>query len=189
MKGIIIIGAVGLCLVCFSPALSEEPPPFATTSLEIIKLLMGDTEQASKEVAGAGGKSEWKAIMSGKKTGNKNSPPRVAMSINFIYDSDVVTDESKPLIKELGTALASPQLNGFTFIIAGHTDSDGSESFNLALSRKRAVRVKELLVYSFDIPASKLKIGAFGESRPIASNETVEGKAMNRRVEITRVVK
>ncbi len=67
--------------------------------------------------------------------------------------------------------------------IEGYTDSIGSESYNMELSRKRAQAVADYLV-SQGIDASRLQVIPMGESNPVASNKTAEGRAMNRRVEI-----
>jgi len=67
--------------------------------------------------------------------------------------------------------------------IIGHADSDGAEDFNLDLSRRRASSVAQYLV-SRGVLADRLYVDGRGESAPIASNATPEGKAMNRRVEI-----
>ncbi len=67
--------------------------------------------------------------------------------------------------------------------IIGHADSDGAEDFNLDLSRRRASSVAQYLV-SRGVLADRLYVDGRGESAPIASNATAEGKAMNRRVEI-----
>jgi len=66
--------------------------------------------------------------------------------------------------------------------IDGHTDSDGSDAFNLKLSDGRAASVKKYLV-SKGIDESRLVSEGFGESQPIASNDTPEGRQQNRRVE------
>jgi len=66
--------------------------------------------------------------------------------------------------------------------IQGHTDSSGSAAYNLQLSIKRAQAVKDLLVRN-NISANRLTVKGFGESKPIASNETVAGRNENRRVE------
>ena len=67
--------------------------------------------------------------------------------------------------------------------IIGHADSDGAEDYNLNLSRERASSVAQYLV-SRNVLADRLYVDGRGESAPIASNATAEGKAMNRRVEI-----
>ena len=67
--------------------------------------------------------------------------------------------------------------------IIGHADSDGAEDYNLDLSRRRASSVAQYLV-SRNVLPDRLYVDGRGESAPIASNATAEGKAMNRRVEI-----
>jgi len=70
---------------------------------------------------------------------------------------------------------------GLTVEIQGHTDSKGSEKYNQKLSENRALAVKQLLV-SNGISASRLTTKGFGESKPVASNDTEDGRAHNRRV-------
>ena len=70
------------------------------------------------------------------------------------------------------------------FHIGGHTDSQGSDEYNLKLSKERAASVREFLV-SKGIPASRLTSEGYGESRPIATNNTAAGRQENRRVEIS----
>jgi len=71
------------------------------------------------------------------------------------------------------------------FLIEGHTDSDGDENLNLKLSEDRANAVSKKLV-EMGIPADRLTTKGFGESKPMAGNETAEGKALNRRVEFVK---
>jgi outer membrane protein OmpA-like peptidoglycan-associated protein/tetratricopeptide (TPR) repeat protein len=68
--------------------------------------------------------------------------------------------------------------------IYGHTDNEGSASSNLSLSEKRAVAIKNYLI-AHGIPANRLSSRGFGETQPIESNETPEGKARNRRTEFS----
>jgi outer membrane protein OmpA-like peptidoglycan-associated protein len=69
-------------------------------------------------------------------------------------------------------------------LIVGHTDADGNEAYNQELSERRAELVKQILVENFDLAADRLSTEGAGETRPIASNATPEGRAANRRVEI-----
>lgn len=70
--------------------------------------------------------------------------------------------------------------------VAGHTDSVGTEENNQALSERRAVTVSQYLA-SKGIPEQRFLVAGFGETQPVATNDTSEGRAMNRRVEITVV--
>jgi outer membrane protein OmpA-like peptidoglycan-associated protein len=72
------------------------------------------------------------------------------------------------------------------FNISGHTDSTGNASFNLKLSKERAAAVKNYLV-SNGVAANRLTSEGFGDTQPIGSNKTKEGKASNRRVEVKYV--
>lgn len=72
-------------------------------------------------------------------------------------------------------------------LIVGHTDSDGDADKNLELSKKRAQSVKNMLVKEFGIDASKLETDGKGETEPINSNDTLQDKANNRRVEFILV--
>lgn len=67
-------------------------------------------------------------------------------------------------------------------IIEGHTDSVGSEKYNISLSQRRAESVKQYLVQNYSIDPSRLEAKGYGESQTIADNETKEGRQMNRRV-------
>jgi OOP family OmpA-OmpF porin len=100
---------------------------------------------------------------------------------------DVNSDALKPAGKDELAALAS-QLKGMSEIqnikIVGHTDSSGSEDYNQTLSQRRAIAVKNYLLDQ-GIPASTMSTLGMGESSPVASNATREGRAQNRRVEIT----
>lgn len=73
---------------------------------------------------------------------------------------------------------------GATLRIEGHTDSQGGTRGNQALSQRRAIAVREHLLARVPIPSSRVEATGLGEERPIASNETEEGRARNRRIEI-----
>jgi outer membrane protein OmpA-like peptidoglycan-associated protein len=67
-------------------------------------------------------------------------------------------------------------------VIEGHTDSRGSDTYNQALSQRRADSVRKYLIDKFGISASRLTAKGYGESKPIADNNTAEGRQRNRRV-------
>ena len=72
------------------------------------------------------------------------------------------------------------------FLIEGHTDSQGSDAYNLKLSDERAASVKEYLIEQ-GLPATRLSSEGFGESKPVATNATAAGRQQNRRVEISLI--
>ena len=112
--------------------------------------------------------------------------PRVGALIQFDYDSDKIKDESYPLLRQFGESFQK-DLPDAAFAIEGHADSQGTDEYNADLSQRRAQAVKTFLISSFQIDESRLNVKAYGESRPIASNESEEGRALNRRVEFVRV--
>jgi OOP family OmpA-OmpF porin len=77
----------------------------------------------------------------------------------------------------------NPLLN---IVVEGHTDSLGSAEYNQRLSEKRAMAVKEYFVMK-GIESHRMNAMGYGESRPVASNETEAGRAKNRRVQLTPV--
>lgn len=93
---------------------------------------------------------------------------------NIRSDARPVLDEAVKMLKEQGSVHV---------IVEGHTDSIGSNAYNMKLSRRRADAVKKYLV-SHGIAARRIKTEGFGKTRPVASNDTDEGRAQNRRVEI-----
>lgn len=102
-------------------------------------------------------------------------------NIYFDYDSDVIRKESYPVLDNVVEQIKS--LGAYKkIIIEGHCSSEGTDEYNMNLSGRRATSVKKYLV-SKGLDPAKLDIAAYGESRPIATNETEEGRSQNRRVE------
>ena len=103
-------------------------------------------------------------------------------SVYFDSDSDVIQERSYPLLFDLTQALlANPSI--LRVQVAGHTDSRASDEHNLDLSRRRAASVMRFLI-SAGIAVERLESEGYGESRPIDTNETEEGRQANRRVEV-----
>lgn len=99
----------------------------------------------------------------------------------FALDGDTVDAASKERLSELGQRLSSC---AFTSIeVAGHTDSTGSDSYNRALSQKRAESVRRVLVAA-GVPADRVTARGHGSKEPVADNTTDAGRVANRRVEI-----
>jgi outer membrane protein OmpA-like peptidoglycan-associated protein len=101
--------------------------------------------------------------------------------ILFGYDSSTLQPEAKTNISKLAVILKKyPDTN---ILVTGHTDSDGAEEYNQTLSEQRAKAVSDYSMYQ-GISSSRLSVIGLGENEPVSSNETVEGKRLNRRVEI-----
>jgi len=106
------------------------------------------------------------------------------------YSKTVLFDLNKATIRpESGEALSSiadimKEYPTTVFLIGGHTDSQGSDAYNLNLSKERAASVREYLITK-GIPTNRLTSEGYGESMPIASNKTAKGRQDNRRVEIS----
>jgi outer membrane protein OmpA-like peptidoglycan-associated protein len=71
------------------------------------------------------------------------------------------------------------------FEVGGHTDADGADDYNLKLSQQRADAVKEQLI-KLGIAAARLTAKGYGETKPIGDNNSLDGKANNRRVEFVK---
>ena len=100
--------------------------------------------------------------------------------IRFESGRAIIDRDSVGLLDRLiETALRCPNAN---IEIAGHTDADGDDGFNQALSEKRAQAVADYLVRA-GLPADRFKAMGYGSLQPVASNDTDEGKAQNRRIE------
>jgi OmpA-OmpF porin, OOP family len=103
----------------------------------------------------------------------------VVRAIDFEYNSTRLTAPAQQTLDEVAAALLTqPELN---VEIQGHTDSVGSEAYNLDLSKRRAGAVKVYLVGK-GLRASALAAKGYGKAKPLASNDTAEGRAQNRRV-------
>jgi OmpA-OmpF porin, OOP family len=102
--------------------------------------------------------------------------------ILFDFDDDTLRPESEPMLDEIAELLgARPDMK---LDIVGHTDNQGTAEYNLDLSRRRAASVVEALVDNYDIDADRLTASGAGLTQPVASNDTEEGRAKNRRVEL-----
>ncbi|MDZ7846939.1 MAG: OmpA family protein [Owenweeksia sp.] len=106
----------------------------------------------------------------------------ILYGINFETNSAVLKESSKGVLSNLGVLLQED--TNLKLVIEGHTDSDGSDSYNLELSEKRAKAVRAYLAAEYKINDSRLRAKGMGESYPIADNTNAVGKAANRRVEL-----
>ncbi len=114
---------------------------------------------------------------------------RVGEGIKITFNSGILFDVNKAALKpdaqtnlqELATVLN--KYSDTNILIEGHTDSDGTDEHNLDLSKQRAQSVANYLA-GLSVDATRMTQMGYGESQPVMSNDTAEGKAANRRVEI-----
>jgi len=103
-------------------------------------------------------------------------------NIQFEFDSSVLRTSSYPVLDATSTALRA---SGSACELDGFASSEGTAAHNMKLSRDRANSVKTYLVNS-GVDAKKLKVKAYGETHPIATNDTEDGRILNRRVEFKK---
>lgn len=106
---------------------------------------------------------------------------RVELDVKFDFDRQVVKPDSYADIRDVAEFMK--QFPQTTTVVEGHTDSVGTEAYNQNLSEGRAMAVREVLVGEFGIHPGRVDAIGFGEARPVADNESEEGRAINRRVE------
>lgn len=101
----------------------------------------------------------------------------------FDFDKSVLKEEGKVALQELGDKIKAKGAKVVDIDIIGHTDSTGTDDYNMGLSVRRAQTVADYII-SEGIDASIIDVSGEGENNPIASNDTGEGRAENRRVDV-----
>ncbi len=112
---------------------------------------------------------------------------QVDLTVNFAHDSDQVLAEGHVQVLEIANALRAPELKTTRVRIEGHTDSNGEADYNLDLSYRRAVTVMRTLVEEYQLGSDRFQVKGYGETKPISTNETDAGRALNRRVTLVRL--
>ena len=110
----------------------------------------------------------------------------VSLEVYFEYDSARITRGAMLQLAALGRALSSAELAPYRYLVAGHTDATGADAYNLDLSRRRALAVRDYLVSSFPIDPPRLTAVGFGFRR--LKRPDAPCAAINRRVEVLLVV-
>jgi OOP family OmpA-OmpF porin len=104
-------------------------------------------------------------------------------SVKFESNHAEVGDEAKATLDQLAAKVKGSK--GYVLEIQGFTDSVGTDDYNLALSQRRSENVVRYLVQQHEIPLFRMFILGLGEAKQVEDNKTKEGRAANRRVEIT----
>ena len=114
---------------------------------------------------------------------SKNSDNRQELRrIFFDEDSDMIDSQYRPWLQQLADALAEDPTAIVT--LEGHTDGLGREAYNLGLSNRRAIAVRNALVNELHVPKARLTATGIGSAAPLQPNSSAAGRAYNRRVEV-----
>lgn len=112
-------------------------------------------------------------------------PPSIDLYVNFKFNSSEVDPASLTVLKSLSAALNSSELRQAKLLIIGHTDAKGGDDYNLLLSTKRSIAVRDLLISAFKVDGSKIIATGKGKSELKDASKPFDG--INRRVEIRNV--
>ena len=153
----------------------------------IINYYMINNEQARKDMETAAalghkGALEWLTPKTETKQ-TEGTPLNVKPAVYFDHNKSNIKPSYHKLLGKAGAVL-NGESSRISIMLSGYTDSTGTEKYNDALSMERANAVKVYLMQNFRISLERITVKAYGESMPIASNDTEEGRALNRRVEI-----
>src|ERR1700747_2606695 len=111
--------------------------------------------------------------------------PKIDLEINFDYNSANISSKSLPSVQALGRALSNPELKGSTFIVAGHTDAVGGDSYNQDLSERRADSIKHYLMDNYHISSADLVTVGYGKTKLKDPNQPLA--EVNRRVQVVNM--
>jgi outer membrane protein OmpA-like peptidoglycan-associated protein len=114
-----------------------------------------------------------------------SSKPKIDLDIQFDYNSADISKSSMSAVQELGKALSNASLKGSTFVVAGHTDAVGGESYNQGLSERRADTIKKYLTEKYGINGTDLVTVGYGKTKPKDPNAPMD--PVNRRVQVVNM--
>lgn len=103
-------------------------------------------------------------------------------SVHFAFNRDNLTKDAQAALDQLATDV--PNTKGYIITVEGATDSVGSTEYNYDLSQRRADSVIQYLASKYSIPAHKIYLIGLGKDKPVEANNTREGRAKNRRVDV-----
>ncbi|NUF49374.1 OmpA family protein [Gilliamella sp. ESL0250] len=134
-----------------------------------------------------------KIIIKEEKVIMKEAPSVIRLDSLALFESgqsSLKSDSTKILVNalvEMKKQINANHGTGWLILVAGHTDSTGDENKNIQLSLERATAVRDWIIKASDIPETCFAIQGYGAKKPLVSNDTLEGRAQNRRVEISLV--
>ncbi len=154
------------CALCISQAAAEP----AYTKDQLVEHLIGTIDLGAARAICIGTAEECQPEV----------PPALDMMVNFEFDSDALTPETRDSLRVFATALNDPRLEVADFLVEGHTDAVGSASYNLDLSERRAGAVTAYLI-ELGVAAERLQALGRGDMNPRAPDPF---DPVNRRVEM-----
>jgi len=158
--------------------------PSALTNLAEPMDLSGGGGTEGGKTSAVPGFSSLEDLLNGTKPLTAETPPiLMPTDLLFGYDSDALRPEAAESLSKLGTIIRNARTS--TFRIEGHTDSFGTDTYNDALSLRRAEAVKAWLVTTMGIPGERISTAGLGKSHPLVSvTGSIPEQQLNRRVEI-----
>jgi OmpA-OmpF porin, OOP family len=103
-------------------------------------------------------------------------------SVKFAFNKDNLTKKSKDALDQLAADL--PNTKGYIIALEGGADAVGGKDYNYDLSQRRANSVIQYLASKYNVPAHKIYVIGLGKDKPVESNDSAKGRAMNRRVDV-----
>lgn len=191
-----LAGCLAVACFAFSAADAADPAPgFADNAEQITRALtappcrtrslkIGSAKASTRAIrvmAREGGQTVCKEVLVAEGQAETSG---VNLKIEFDVNAHAIRPESYALLAELARALQGEALKDRAMVIRGHTDSDGKDAHNLALSLRRAEAVRDHLTAGFGIAGHRLRVEGWGEAHPLAPNDSAAHKQRNRRVEI-----
>jgi len=157
------------------PVIKHEEPAPVVAEPPVVKFLDDDNDGVENSV------DKCPTTKAGLKVDKNGCAITIKIEALFIYDTSTITPETD-MQKILDFAKFLNENKMYGTIINGHTDSVGSLKYNQKLSERRAIAIKNILIEN-GVEASRIKTIGYGEVKPIATNKTKEGRALNRRIE------
>lgn len=194
MHRLLFAAALGLAVLLVAPAQGEGQVGTEEQVLELkfeAQNLVFETVDlvfAAEDIEG--GSAEIAGTVENLQVTETETEIRIELSGDVLFDFDKadIRSEAEPVLN--GVADVLKQHPDAAVTIAGYTDAKGSDSYNLALSERRAASVKDWLVSNGGVNGAKLTVQGFGEANPVAPNanpdgsDNPDGRQKNRRVEI-----
>ena len=184
---VIAVAFLFLCC-CASPWLATaQSAPEATAIIRSLAPRSGQIHAPSgRPLDGPAQPPPTESVIIRNKTLKIDLSRQIDLEVLFEYGSAKLTPSARRILDRLGLALRSPELQPFSFLIAGHTDAVGSDEYNLDLSERRAGAAAAYLIREHGLEARRLVVVGYGFRKLKIVDDP--GSAANRRVQVALVV-